>query len=1183
MKKDFTPFVKKAAALLTILLYCHSQLAAQTSVSGNVQGTWTKANSPYIITTSIAIRAGQTLTIEPGVEVRLSYNPFSGFFVQGTLKAEGTVTDSIKFTGYYPYGSPAAADHAGPVTVEAGSVNTSFAYVKMDGLGYQTPNDTLAAVVLRFSSCSIRNCSLVNIQGTGIRIDSSGALLAGNSFSTSHQDILTGFNNLPALSVNTGLKVGLLPRMTADAVIERGNTYKLLGSLTVPQGSILTLKPGAEIRLMPAKSQLTVLGTLKAEGTASDSVRLTSEFAGAANSGTVGPVILSESSTNNSLKWANLSGLGYIGGQFDTSGVLIVRSPSTVIQNTSFENISGTAINTNNGSTLISGNRFSTLGLDVVTSADYLSSITGNQALKIGITGLSLDATFTRSNLFYRVLRSLTIPAGKMLTIEPGAELQFPSGSGEINPLSTSQINIQGTLKAEGTAVDSIRFTGMGDYAVRGSQIGPLVITASSVNTSLKWVSINGLGFASNADNSAAVVIRSASCIVQNCSFRNIRGTGINYDVATLPLNDSRPQILNNSFSTANLDVVIAADKLYKLSGNGPLKVGLLSGTADARLTRENTYKVLGTLTVPPGTTLTVDPGVAISFPTIGNTYVLNVRGTLKAEGTPTDSIRFIGGPLTDQFDYRAIRIDTGSVNSSMKWVRIEGFGYNNPGDENRGAMEISHGSFSLQHCSLNIIGSGVAINLSGDQSSPLITDNSFTTTRLDVCTPLDHVQALAGNAPLKIGLVSANMFKDDTLYARHRFYRLVNNMGINPIRTLTIEPGVRVEFPRGTYGTSTLLIGGTLNATGTAEKNIMFTGVTGKSAAITVASGPVVIAAGSRNSSLQWVKIDSMGSNIDYTSSVGDPPAALIVRSPTCSISNVTIQNSAKIGLALLNAGSPFITNACFSNNYGGAVLSAGGSPTFVHSNFVNDYTYGINNTSPNTADTVHAENCWWGSASGPNHFITNPAGTGDIVSNKVSYTPWNTAAFPCAGGAGTLPLTLTGFSVSLLSGAVQCAWQTTAETSTSHFIIQRSKEGSSFTDIGRVNAAGNSSRTISYRFTDGVPGSGPTYYRLKMVDKDRAATYSNVLLVTIGSQSTATVFPNPVHDRLFVQLHNRMAQAVTIRVLDMKGKMLLQERRQMQSGTTTVSLPVASLAKGTYVVQIEGRVKERKIFVKE
>lgn len=66
---------------------------------GNVVGTWTLAGSPYIITTAdITLLSGDTLVIEPGVQVRFDQN--LGFTIQANsvLIAAGTATDSIRFT-----------------------------------------------------------------------------------------------------------------------------------------------------------------------------------------------------------------------------------------------------------------------------------------------------------------------------------------------------------------------------------------------------------------------------------------------------------------------------------------------------------------------------------------------------------------------------------------------------------------------------------------------------------------------------------------------------------------------------------------------------------------------------------------------------------------------------------------------------------------------------------------------------------------------------------------------------------------------------------------------------------------------------------------------------------------------------------------------------------------------------
>jgi len=67
-----------------------------TDVSGNQSGTWTVAESPYIMVGDVTVIAGETLTIEPGAQVMS--NAGYQIIVTGNIIAEGTATDSIWFS-----------------------------------------------------------------------------------------------------------------------------------------------------------------------------------------------------------------------------------------------------------------------------------------------------------------------------------------------------------------------------------------------------------------------------------------------------------------------------------------------------------------------------------------------------------------------------------------------------------------------------------------------------------------------------------------------------------------------------------------------------------------------------------------------------------------------------------------------------------------------------------------------------------------------------------------------------------------------------------------------------------------------------------------------------------------------------------------------------------------------------
>ena len=109
--------------------------------------------------------------------------------------------------------------------------------------------------------------------------------------------------------------------------------------------------------------------------------------------------------------------------------------------------------------------------------------------------------------------------------------------------------------------------------------------------------------------------------------------------------------------------------------------------------------------------------------------------------------------------------------------------------------------------------------------------------------------------------------------------------------------------------------------------------------------------------------------------------------------------------------------------------------------------------------------------------------------------------------------------FAAQQQNNTVNLAWQTTNEVNSSHFTMQRSVDGLTFTAIGNVATKGGG----NYGYTDDlstINNQQPTiYYRLQMVDKDGSFTYSKVVAVPfIIPHSLFTIFPNPVKETLFV-----------------------------------------------------------------
>ena len=87
---------------------------------------------------------------------------------------------------------------------------------------------------------------------------------------------------------------------------------------------------------------------------------------------------------------------------------------------------------------------------------------------------------------------------------------------------------------------------------------------------------------------------------------------------------------------------------------------------------------------------------------------------------------------------------------------------------------------------------------------------------------------------------------------------------------------------------------------------------------------------------------------------------------------------------------------------------------------------------------------------------------------------------------GSITLPVKFIGFSVSLQDHNAVIQWATAEEINSSYFELQRSNNGSDWSTIANITAAGNTTLTHSYSYTDKNISGNLVYYRIKQVDID-------------------------------------------------------------------------------------------------
>jgi hypothetical protein len=165
-------------------------------------------------------------------------------------------------------------------------------------------------------------------------------------------------------------------------------------------------------------------------------------------------------------------------------------------------------------------------------------------------------------------------------------------------------------------------------------------------------------------------------------------------------------------------------------------------------------------------------------------------------------------------------------------------------------------------------------------------------------------------------------------------------------------------------------------------------------------------------------------------------------------------------------------------------------------------------------------------------------------------------------------VPLRLLSFNAWINNAKTLLQWQTSAEINTDHFEIERSEDGRNFTNtIGRILAAGNSISERNYSLTDMQPVVGKNYYRLKMLDKDGAVSYSQVRLVVFSkNDKQINIYPNPAKDLLNIE-NNLAGKHLQISITDITGKKLLQWQK---TNASLLQIPMANLSTGIYILQL-------------
>lgn len=168
------------------------------------------------------------------------------------------------------------------------------------------------------------------------------------------------------------------------------------------------------------------------------------------------------------------------------------------------------------------------------------------------------------------------------------------------------------------------------------------------------------------------------------------------------------------------------------------------------------------------------------------------------------------------------------------------------------------------------------------------------------------------------------------------------------------------------------------------------------------------------------------------------------------------------------------------------------------------------------------------------------------------------------------TVPVTLLNYQAKLQAdGNVTILWSTAQEINNSHFVVERSKDGSFFDPIGQVAGKGTFANKTVYSYTDVKPYPGTNYYRLVQYDLDGRSKMYAVKIIQKNTDGVVAVFPNPLKSNGFtIKLSRQLTLPMSYTINSTTGIVVAKGIITHSQQFIPINTP---LAKGIYILGLE------------
>jgi hypothetical protein len=154
-----------------------------------------------------------------------------------------------------------------------------------------------------------------------------------------------------------------------------------------------------------------------------------------------------------------------------------------------------------------------------------------------------------------------------------------------------------------------------------------------------------------------------------------------------------------------------------------------------------------------------------------------------------------------------------------------------------------------------------------------------------------------------------------------------------------------------------------------------------------------------------------------------------------------------------------------------------------------------------------------------------------------------------------------------------ISVTWTTASEHNTSHFLVDRSKDGLNWMPFGEVAAAGNSTQLLNYNVIDIEKSFETNYYRLTQFDNNGDFKMFEPVSVNCNDNipnNHITSYPNPSENDFYLSLFTETMEGLgKLTISDASGRSIYTIEVDIQQGNNVYFIEDLDAAPGIYYIQ--------------